>query len=315
MNRFPLDIYARWRFELSYSTEGGSAPHLASNRSRQRQRNAGGQLVGAISHSAALPPLIPLLSVLTPDDHFQLALHWGSRPLPTEGLPVVDDDLMFAASFTTWTGSSLRQLRGSAITTLRQLQRRWQPVTKQLRKFQTAAISKATAQRDVGFTALLVLLVNWSNTLQPYGLIAGLPAVGYSISSRQVEVPLGSRSDISAPMMSGFHISYVAHILPHLRDFLHELQGCILVCICAHHKCCEADIFGLGVSALLPRRWFRNFSFPFVKDLVNSNPINLYTHWRFHAGRAPLAPVHRRPHPWLDFAFAGMGYDWLACSA
>ena len=155
---------------------------------------------------------------------------------------------MFAASFTTWTGSSLRQLRGSAITTLRQLQRRWQPVTKQLRKFQTAAISKVTAQRDVGFTALLVLLVNWSNTLLPYGLIAGLPAVGYSISSRQVEVPLGSRSDISAPMMSGFHFSYVAHILQHLRDFLHELQGCILVCNCAHHKCCEADIFGFGAS-------------------------------------------------------------------
>ena len=59
VNSFPLDLYSRWRFELGYSMEGSSAPHLASSRTRQRQRNAEGQQVGAISHRAALPPLIP----------------------------------------------------------------------------------------------------------------------------------------------------------------------------------------------------------------------------------------------------------------
>ena len=178
VNSFPLDLYSRWRFELGYPMEGSSAPHLASSRTRQRQRNAEGQQVGAISHRAALPPLIPF--GLTPDEHFLHALEWGSRPLPTEGLGVVDDDLVFAASFTSWTGLALRSLRESVITSLQQLQRRWQPVTRQLRKFQTTAIRQVTAQRDVGFTALLVIFVNWSDTLLPYGLIAGLPAVGYS---------------------------------------------------------------------------------------------------------------------------------------
>ena len=80
---------------------------------------------------------------------------------------MVDDDLVFAASFTSWPGSALRSLRESALTVLQQLQRRWQPVTKQLRKFQTPAIHQVTVQRDVGFTALLVLLINWSDTLLP----------------------------------------------------------------------------------------------------------------------------------------------------
>ena len=178
VNSFPLDLYSRWRFELGYPMEGSSAPHLASSRTRQRQRNAEGQQVGAISHRAALPPLIPF--GLSPDEHFLQALEWGGRPLPTEGLPVVDDDLVFAASFTSWPGSALRSLRESALTVLQQLKRRWQPVTKQLRKFQTPAIHQVTVQRDVGFTALLVLLINWSDTLLPHGLVAGLPAVGYS---------------------------------------------------------------------------------------------------------------------------------------
>ena len=67
VNSFPLDLYSRWRFELGYPMEGSSAPHLASSRTRQRQRNAEGQQVGAISHRAALPPLIPF--GLSPDEH------------------------------------------------------------------------------------------------------------------------------------------------------------------------------------------------------------------------------------------------------
>ena len=46
------------------------------------------------------------------------------------------------------------------------------------RTFQTPAIRKVTCSRDIGLTALLVILTSWADVTYPYGLVAGLPAVG-----------------------------------------------------------------------------------------------------------------------------------------
>ena len=54
-------------------------------------RTAEGQQVGAITHRAALAPLLPFQ--LQPDQHFERAMELSLHPLPTEGLPVLDDDL------------------------------------------------------------------------------------------------------------------------------------------------------------------------------------------------------------------------------
>jgi len=37
-----------------------------------------------------------------------------------------------------------------------------------------------TAKRDLGFTSLLIVLSSWPDITYPYGLITGLPAVGYA---------------------------------------------------------------------------------------------------------------------------------------
>ena len=47
-----------------------------------------------------------------------------------------------------------------------------------LRTFQTPAIRAVTCSRDLGLTALLVILTSWADVAYPYGLVAGLPAVG-----------------------------------------------------------------------------------------------------------------------------------------
>ena len=39
---------------------------------------------------------------------------------------------------------------------------------------------QVTRQRDIGFIALLMILTSWADTSFPYGLIRGLPAVGYA---------------------------------------------------------------------------------------------------------------------------------------
>ena len=60
------------------------------------------------------------------------------------------------------------------------MKRRWSKITEHLRTKQTEAIRKATAQRDVRFTAILLLLDNWGDVTLPAGLCMGLPAVGYA---------------------------------------------------------------------------------------------------------------------------------------
>ena len=93
---------------------------------------------------------------------------------------MLDADLRFAAACCArWRGQMI-DLRRQAVGALRELKQRWQGVTATLRERQPAAIRRVTAQRDVGFTALLIILSSWPDVSYPYGLVCGLPAVGYA---------------------------------------------------------------------------------------------------------------------------------------
>eukprot|EP00435_Cladocopium_sp_Y103_P048528 s781_g14.t1 len=60
------------------------------------------------------------------------------------------------------------------------LQRRWSGVTAHLRSFQEPEVRVVTQQRDIGLLALLLVLTSWADTSLPFGLVKGLPAVGYA---------------------------------------------------------------------------------------------------------------------------------------
>ena len=154
VNQYPLDLYVRWRHQQGLDMEGSCNPVLAAPSVRQKMRTAEGQQVGAINHRAALAPLLPFQ--LQPDQHFESALKLSLQPLPTEGLPILDDDLRFAASFSSLPGVDLSKLRKRAMGLLAEMKRRWSTITAHLRSKQTEAIRTATAQRDVGFTAILL---------------------------------------------------------------------------------------------------------------------------------------------------------------
>ena len=91
---------------------------------------------------------------------------------------MLDDDLQFAAQMHVADKRSLPAWRKRALGLLKELKRRLEPVTAHLRTFQTAAIAGVTAKRDLGLTAMLVILTQWGDTGYPYGLITGLPPVG-----------------------------------------------------------------------------------------------------------------------------------------
>ena len=77
-------------------------------------------------------------------------------------------------------GADLSKLRKCAMGLLSELKRRWENITSYLRTKQTEAIRTATSQRDIGLTAVLLLLANWGDVTLPAGLCLGLPAVGYA---------------------------------------------------------------------------------------------------------------------------------------
>ena len=91
---------------------------------------------------------------------------------------MLDDDLWFCAEHHWKPPAELYALRRRAIGAIKELKQRWSPVTAQLRRLQTPAIRRVTASRDLGLTALLIMLLSWADTTYPYGLIKGMPAVG-----------------------------------------------------------------------------------------------------------------------------------------
>ena len=133
-----------------------------------------------MTHRAPLPTLLPFN--LDPDAHFGRALQRAQQPLPYEDLPVSDLDLEYVADAYAAPRASLRAWRQRAVGALRELKRRWEGVTLNLYSFQEPAVRQVTRQRDIGFIALLMILTSWADTSFPYGLVRGLPAVGYAPS-------------------------------------------------------------------------------------------------------------------------------------
>ena len=170
--------YFGWRHASGLEWDRPLGPLESSRSSRMRQRMSEGRQSGAMSHKAALPPVLSY--GLTMDKHFGMAQELLDRLTPTEECPLLDEDLRFAASCLAHTKTLLKAFRIKAIGILRELKCRWQGVTLHLRGFQTGPIQKVTAMRDVGLVGLLTVLMSWPDVTYPYGLITGLPAVGYA---------------------------------------------------------------------------------------------------------------------------------------
>ena len=96
LNQAPFTCYPEWRFSEGLEWDGALNPCMAGGTIRLAMRMSEGKQAGALSQRAALPPLLPF--GLDPEDHFSLALQRASLPLPTESLPVMDDDLKFAST-------------------------------------------------------------------------------------------------------------------------------------------------------------------------------------------------------------------------
>ena len=178
LNQPPFSLFPEWLAQQGLDWDGPLVPQNASKQGRLLSRHADGQQAGAHCHRAALPPLLPF--GLSPDEHFEASLLRAQGALPFEALPPIDDDLKFVAEIHRLHRGKLQPMRKKCLGALKELKRRWCKVGKILRHHQTPAIQAVTAKRDLGLVALLILLSSWSDTGYPYGLIKGLPAVGFA---------------------------------------------------------------------------------------------------------------------------------------
>ena len=114
------------------------------------------------------------------DGHFDAASAFQSLGTPFEQDPLVDDDLLFAASQSAAWYGRLRNERERVLRVLKELSYRWQPVTDYLRSFQPWEVAKATAGRHLGMIGLLGILVDWPDSTFLHNLLTGFPSVGFS---------------------------------------------------------------------------------------------------------------------------------------
>eukprot|EP00435_Cladocopium_sp_Y103_P041796 s1601_g11.t1 len=117
INSPPLCSYPAWLAANGEAWDGPLVPHMPSGVIRQTARIGEGLQVGAVTHRAALPPLLPFN--LAPNEHFAQALQRAQQPLPHEDIPIADADLRFAADAYLPGTSSLRTWRQQAVGTLR----------------------------------------------------------------------------------------------------------------------------------------------------------------------------------------------------
>ena len=177
LNKEPFTCYLDWRQSRGMEWDGPLGPPSSSNASRRRQRLAEGKQHGAYNHKASIPPLVGY--GLEPDAHFAASLQWTNTATQLEVLLTLDDDLWYAASMV-MENHDLKRRRQASIGAIKELKRRWAPVSKHLVAFQSEAIRGVTSKRDLGLLGLFVVLMQWGDFALPHGFIKGLPAVGYA---------------------------------------------------------------------------------------------------------------------------------------
>ena len=205
--------FRTWRQEHCLHHGLPAGPRVVSQCERPMFRMALGVQTGAGASGKAAPPLIPF--GLGADGHFDAASAFQSLGTPFEQDPLVDDDLLFAASQSAAWYERLRAERERVLRVLKELSYRWQPVTDYLRSFQPWEVAKATAGRHLAMIGLLGILVDWPDSTFLHNLLTGFPSVGFSPHVASYT----SQPATSIPLDDIWDSSFVdaARILKHLR--------------------------------------------------------------------------------------------------
>ena len=177
VNDGSLTSFFQWRTQRGKPLRPSQAPMVRNRWGRKSMRNETGKQEKATASSSS--PCAPRVSFgLSPEEHFEASLRLLDQSLPTEDGELEDEDIHFCGAMYAQGARSLDVHRELAIGTLRELRRRLEATEVDI-SLKLAEIGRGASRRPIAFTAVLMILMEWTDAEFIEGLFYGFRAIGF----------------------------------------------------------------------------------------------------------------------------------------
>ena len=126
--------------------------------------------------SGSHPPLLPFN--LSKDEHFKRSCSVAERPSPLESSAHIEPDLLFAADAMVTDHKRLVHRRDNAVLAIKELSKRLEPTSAAIRTLQPACVRKVAGSMHLALLAVLVLVLQWPDTMLVSDFVRGFRVVG-----------------------------------------------------------------------------------------------------------------------------------------
>eukprot|EP00435_Cladocopium_sp_Y103_P036199 s845_g9.t1 len=169
--------FHHWIGQRFPDLDGDFGPQILGRGGVMLQRTGVQDQSGAAARKTSVAPLVPF--GLSPDQHFQCALHVHESGSPLDWPGPTDLDVRFAAAQMALGPSAVSSMRDFNLRVFEELGARLQPVSDFIRSQQHPEVRCVNPAVHLALIAVLVLIFAWPDTQFPAQLFAGFPAVGW----------------------------------------------------------------------------------------------------------------------------------------
>eukprot|EP00435_Cladocopium_sp_Y103_P041162 s279_g11.t1 len=169
--------FHQWICHRFPDLDGEFGPQILGRGGVMLQRTGVQDQSGAAARKTSVAPLISF--GLSPDQHFQCALHVHESGSPLGWPGPTDLDIRFAASQMALGPSAVSSMRAFNLRVFEELGDRLQPVSDFIRSQQHPEVRCVNPVVHLALIAVLILVFAWPDTQFPEHLFCGFPAVGW----------------------------------------------------------------------------------------------------------------------------------------
>ena len=177
-----FEEYANWVERRGMTAHEAAAPSLGIAASRLQVAAMLSFQMGVHDSKHALSPAKQ--EIASQHRHLAAAISLAdANVFPSNRTVTAETDLEFAAHNAIANIDNLARHRARNLGAFKELARRRMPLTKALRRRQVATVAAAAGGVNVGFIAVLVIILNWPNRLLPRLFLTGFGVIGHLESS------------------------------------------------------------------------------------------------------------------------------------
>ena len=206
VNSAPFTSFQEYLERCGLDGQTDTGPMWASELPKGPKWAATGDQKGAFFSKEAVEQLVPL--GLDFEQHFMEAQEcWKGKPFPMDSPPVIDWDLRFAANEMASNLGKLREKRCCWYGAVKELSKRMEPLSEQLKKSQSGPAKRVAFGVHVAFMAIAIILMGWPDTTLPMVYMKGTKVIGVIQKSglfQPVETlePIESKQDLLASSLA-----------------------------------------------------------------------------------------------------------------